>query len=70
MLQLAWNHTQQLDVLQVIRLSKLSFTVCGPPDTYAETGFVHVKKIMVFIAPYHSVTRLLVVSTLKRINLA
>jgi len=41
----SYIHAKQLGVPQVVRVSETSYSVCGIPDTTAEIGFVHVKKI-------------------------
>lgn len=41
----AFEHAKQLGVLQVVRVSETSYSVCGMPNTTAEIGFVHVKAL-------------------------
>lgn len=44
-MEAALKYADHLGVPQVVRVSEMSYVVCGIPDTYAESGFVHVKTV-------------------------
>lgn len=44
-MEAANTYAKSLAVPQVVRVSETSYAVCSMPDTYAENGFVHVKKV-------------------------
>lgn len=44
-MEAALKYADHLGVPQVVRVSETSYVVCGIPDTYAESGFVHVQTV-------------------------